>query len=371
MKLNDYLKALTDHDGSDLYLLSDAVPSMKINGRIKALQKNVMTADKIKAMALDIMDQKQREDFLSGQEVDLSFMLPDVGRFRMNIYNQRNEAAIVARNIKTQIPSFDQLGMPPIFADLAVEKRGLVLFVGATGSGKSTSMASMVDYRNSTAPGHIITIEDPVEFLHPHKLCLVSQREIGVDSASFHSALRNTLRQAPDVILIGEIRDRETMEHALAFAETGHLIISSLHSNNSYQALDRIINFFPQDRRNQILNDLSANLKGIISQRLVPTPTGKPLAAVEGLLGTPRVKELILRGQFREIREAMEKSETLGMKTFDSALFDLYKANKITFEQALRNADSANNLRLRIKLSKMDHNKPGKKMQAENSVITN
>ena len=282
--------------------------------------------------------------------MNLAYTIPGIGRFRVNIFKQRNEISIVARNIVTEIPNVDALGLPPILKDVIMTKRGLVLFVGATGSGKSTSLAALIDHRNTNSSGHIITIEDPIEFIHRHKRSIVNQREIGVDTRSFHQALKNTLRQAPDVILIGEIRDRETMEHAIAFAETGHLCISTLHANNANQALDRIINFFPEERRNQLLLDLSLNLKCFVSQRLVPTVDGKRCAAIEILLGTPTVAQAIHKGEVESIKEIMQKSENLGMQTFDAALFRLYEDGKISFEEALKNADSANNLRLRIKL---------------------
>src|SRR5690606_540579 len=275
-------------------------------------------------------------------------------RFRINIFRQRNEISIVARDIVTDIPNADDLGLPTVLKDVVMAKRGLVLFVGATGSGKSTSLAALIDYRNTNSAGHIITIEDPVEYIHRHKKSIVNQREVGVDTRSFQKALKNTLRQAPDVILIGEIRDRETMEHALAFAETGHLCISTLHANNANQALDRIINFFPEERRPQLLMDLSMNLRAFVSQRLIPTVDKKRTAAIEILLGTPTISELILRGEIDGIKEIMEKSANLGMQTFDLALFKLWQEGKISEEEALKNADSANNLRLRIKLYGQD-----------------
>ena len=298
------------------------------------------------------MDSVQAEEFERELEMNLAMSLPGVGRFRVNIFVQRGEVGIVARNIVTQIPSYKDLRLPEILLDLVMEKRGLLLFIGATGCGKSTSLAALIDYRNSNSGGHIITIEDPVEYVHKHKKSIVNQREVGVDTRSWHSALKNTLRQAPDVILIGEIRDRETMEHALAFAETGHLAISTLHANNSNQALDRIINFFPEDRRAQLLQDLSSNIRGFVSQRLIPTVDGKRCAAIEILLGTPMIADLILKGEFESIKEIMEKSENLGMRTFDSALFNLYVEGMITEEEALKNADSTNNVRLRIKFHK-------------------
>jgi len=283
--------------------------------------------------------------------MNLAVGYPDIGRFRVNIFQQRGELALVARHIKTEIPQADDLGLPPILKKLIMQKRGIVLFIGGTGSGKSTSLAALIDHRNKSSDGHIITIEDPVEFLHPHQKSIVNQREVGVDTMSYEQALQNTLRQAPDVILIGEIRTRETMEHALAFAETGHLCLSTLHANNSNQALDRIINFFPEERHKQLFLDLSLNLQGFVSQRLVPTVDGKRAAAIEILLGTPRICDLIKKGKVEEVKEVMEKSENQGMKTFDGALFELFKTGIITHEEALRNADSKNNLRLRIQLS--------------------
>jgi twitching motility protein PilU len=283
--------------------------------------------------------------------MNLAVSLPSVGRFRVNIFRQRNEVSIVARFIVMDIPQWYDLGLPEILTELIMRKRGLVLFVGATGSGKSTSLAAMIDYRNSHTSGHIVTIEDPVEFVHRHKKSIVNQREVGVDTRNWHNALKNTLRQAPDVILIGEIRDRETMEHAISFAETGHLCISTLHANNANQALDRIINFFPEEKRQQLLMDLSLNLQAFVSQRLIPNIEGGRSAAVEVMLGSPTVKELILRGDIGGLKEIMEKSKDRGMKTFDMALFDLCQAREITEEEALHNADSENNLRLRLKLA--------------------
>ncbi len=351
MGFTDYLRILAKNDGSDVYLSTGAPPCAKFQGVLKPLDKTPLKTGEIAQIAHEIMDEEQRTEFEHELEMNLAMSIPGVGRFRVNIFKQRNEVSIVARNIQTEIPNFDDLKLPPVLKEVILSKRGLILFVGGTGSGKSTSLAALIDHRNASAGGHIITIEDPVEYIHKHKKCIVNQREIGVDTRNWHNALKNTLRQAPDVILIGEIRDRETMEHALAFAETGHLAISTLHANNANQALDRIINFFPEERRNQLLMDLGMNLRAFVSQRLVPTVDGKRCAAVEILLGTKTIQELILRGDLHSIKEIMEKSENLGMQTFDAALFMLYKEGRISFEDALRNADSENNLRLRIKLA--------------------
>ena len=307
-----------------------------------------------KKIAYSIMNDDQIAEFEHSPEMNLALFEEGIGRFRVNIFQQRNEVGIVARNIKTDIPNFKDLGLPEILTKLMMHKNGLVLFVGGTGSGKSTSLASLIDYRNTNSDGHIITIEDPVEFVHQHKKSIVNQREVGVDTISYEEALKNTLRQAPDVILIGEIRTQETMEHALAFAETGHLCLSTLHANNANQALDRIINFFPEERHKQLYLDMSLNLRGFVSQRLIPTVDGKRAAAIEILLGTPRVQDLIKNGKVEEIKEVMEKSEGQGMRTFDSALFHLYREGKITLEEALKNADSANNLRLKVQLAESE-----------------
>jgi len=350
LDFNDYLTILAKNDGSDLYLSTGAPPCAKFHGKLKPIEKEPLRPGVIKDIAYEMMDLKQQKEFESELEMNLAYTISGVGRFRVNIFKQRNEMSIVARNIVTEIPKVDDLGLPPVLKDIIMAKRGLVLFVGATGSGKSTSLAALIDHRNSNTSGHIITIEDPVEFIHKHKKSIINQREVGVDTRSFAGALKNTLRQAPDVILIGEIRDKETMEHALAFAETGHLCISTLHANNANQALDRIINFFSEERRSQLLTDLSMNLRAFISQRLVETVDHKRAAAVEILLGTPTVSELILRGEIENIKEVMKKSENLGMQTFDAALFKLYEQGRISLDEALKNADSANNLRLRIKL---------------------
>ena len=350
MEFLDMLIKLAYENGSDLYLSTGAVPSIKFNGVLTPIQELAMKPGETTAIANDIMDSEQQATFEKELEMNLALSLPKVGRFRVNIFRQRNEISIVARNIMLDIPTFEELKLPPVLLDVIMEKRGLVLFVGATGSGKSTSLAALIDHRNKNTSGHIITIEDPIEYVHPHKKSIINQREVGVDTRSFHAALKNTLRQAPDVILIGEIRDRETMEHALAFAETGHLAISTLHANNANQALDRIINFFPEERRDQLMNDLGNNLKAFVSQRLVKTVDGKRRAAVEILLGTATIQDMIRRGDFSNIKEIMEKSVNLGMKTFDQCLFELYCEGVISEDEALRNADSVNNLKLRIKL---------------------
>ena len=368
MRINTWLETLAKKEGSDLYLSTGAPPCGKFQGKLKPIDSDALTPGEIKDIAYEIMDSVQAEEFERELEMNLAMSLPGVGRFRVNIFVQRGEVGIVARNIVTQIPSYKDLRLPEILLDLVMEKRGLLLFIGATGCGKSTSLAALIDYRNSNSGGHIITIEDPVEYVHKHKKSIVNQREVGVDTRSWHSALKNTLRQAPDVILIGEIRDRETMEHALAFAETGHLAISTLHANNSNQALDRIINFFPEDRRAQLLQDLSSNIRGFVSQRLIPTVDGKRCAAIEILLGTPIIADLILKGEFESIKEIMEKSENLGMRTFDSALFNLYVEGMITEEEALKNADSTNNVRLRIKFHKEGGRAGGEEEETEDEL---
>ena len=355
MKVTPYLKILAERDGSDLYFSTGARPSAKFNGVLTPLGKDSAPPGWVNSLAQEIMNDKQKREFEEKPEMNLALSLSKVGRFRVNIFKQRNEVAMVIRNIVTDIPQIDDLGLPEVLKKVIMAKRGLVLFVGGTGSGKSTSLAALIDHRNTHSKGHIITIEDPVEYIHPHKGCIINQREVGVDTDSFADALKNTLRQAPDVILIGEIRDRETMEHALAFAETGHLAISTLHANNANQALDRIINFFPEERRTQLLSDLSINLQSFVSQRLVPTVDGKRCAAIEIMLNSGRIADLILQGAVLEIKEAMEKSESMGMQTFDTALFHLYKSGKISLEETLKNADAENNLRLRIELdSKAD-----------------
>ena len=350
MDLSAMLRILATQDGSDLYLSTGAPPCAKFNGVLKPLTAEPLKAGEVAAIAEGVMDAEQRAEFERELEMNLAISLPQIGRFRINIFKQRNEVSIVARNIKLDIPRFEDLKLPEVLLKTVMEKRGLVLFVGGTGSGKSTSLAALIDHRNRNSGGHIITIEDPVEYVHRHKKSIINQREVGVDTRSFQAALKNTLRQAPDVILIGEIRDRETMEHALAFADTGHLAISTLHANNANQALDRIINFFPEERRPQLLNDLGNNLKAFVSQRLVKTVDGKRRAAVEVLLGTATISDIIKRGDFSLIKEVMEKSRTLGMQTFDQALIELAQEGVISEEEAIKNADSANNVRLKLKL---------------------
>jgi twitching motility protein PilU len=351
MSLIQYLQVLAKHDGSDLYLSTGAPPSAKFQGALKPLSKEVLKPGQIAKLLDAILDDDQKEEFTEELELNIAISTPGGGRFRINAFKQRHEVPIVARNIVADIPEFDKLGLPEVLKQVIIEKRGLILFVGGTGSGKSTSLASLIDHRNATSAGHIITIEDPIEFVHKHKRSIINQREVGTDTKSFHAALKNTLRQAPDVILIGEIRDRETMEHALAFSETGHLAISTLHANNANQALDRIINFFPEERRTQLLQDIGLNMKAIISQRLIPTTDNKRVAAVEVLLGTKTIQELISKGDTSGIKEIMAKSEGLGMQTFDAALYKLHAAGRISLDEAIKNADSDNNLRLRIKLN--------------------
>jgi len=350
VQLQTFLQAIVEQDGSDLYFSTGAPPSMKVQGKLTPITGNPLPPGAVRQLAEGIMDAEQRAEFERRPEMNLALSKPGIGRFRVNIFRQRGEVAMVIRTIKTEIPDYRSLGLPDTLPKLVMQKRGLVLFVGGTGSGKSTSLASLIDFRNTNSAGHIITIEDPVEFVHRHKRSIVNQREVGIDTDSYEDALKNTLRQAPDVILIGEIRSRETMEHALAFAETGHLCLSTLHANNANQALDRIINFFPEDRHKQLFLDLSLNLRGIVSQRLIPTVDGKRAAAIEILLGTPRVCDLIKNGKIDDIKEVMEKSATQGMQTFDSALYQLYRDGRIALQEALQNADSVNNLRLRIQL---------------------
>ena len=350
MELKDYLLLLARRDGSDIYLSTGAPPCAKFQGALRGLDKEPLLPGRIKQIAYSVMDSAQIAEFERTLEMNLAISEPGIGRFRVNIFKQRGEISMVIRNIKTDIPTVADLGLPQILTEVIMAKRGLILFVGGTGSGKSTSLAALIDHRNTNSGGHIITIEDPIEFVHHHKRSVINQREVGVDTLSYAHALKNTLRQAPDVILIGEIRDRETMEHALAFAETGHLAISTLHANSANQALDRIINFFPEERRPQLLTDLSSNLRAFVSQRLIPTVDGKRVAAIEILLHSPMVETLIKRGEVGSLKEIMEKAVGQGMQTFDQALFALYQAGRIGYEETIKNADSANNLRLRINL---------------------
>lgn len=350
MEFEEMLNILAKEDGSDLYLATGAPPAGKFEGTLRPLTEVLFEPGEVANIADSIMDSEQRAKFEQELEMNLAISISTVGRFRVNIFKQRNEVSIVARNIKIDIPKFADLRLPEILKDVIMTKRGLVLFIGATGSGKSTSLAALIDHRNTNSSGHIITIEDPVEFVHKHKKSIINQREVGVDTRSFHAALKNTLRQAPDVILIGEIRDRETMEHALAFAETGHLAISTLHANNANQALDRIINFFPEERRPQLLNDLGNNLRSFISQRLIPTVDGKRCAAIEVMMGTLTVRDMIKRGDFSLLKDVMAKSKQLGMQTFDGALFDLTLEGRISEEEAIKNSDSPTDLKLKFKL---------------------
>ena len=349
--MDELLVSLYKKGGSDLFIIAGAAPAMRIHGKVTPVMDKKLTAEHTLALTQSLMSESEREDFRKNKECNFAIALPDISRFRVNALVQRGSAGLVVRIIPNDIPTFSDLHMPDILSQVAMTKRGLVIFVGGTGSGKSTSLAAMIDYRNENTNGHIITIEDPVEFVHRHKGCIVTQREVGTDTDSFEIALKNTLRQAPDVILIGEIRDQKTMEHAIAFAETGHLCLATLHANNTNQALDRIINFFPETRHKQLLLDLSLNTKAFISQRLLPTPSGKGRrAAVEVLLNTPLMSDMIMKGEVHEIKGLMAKSKDQGMQTFDQALFELLQDNAITIEEAMRNADSVNDLRLRIKL---------------------
>ena len=349
--MRDLLKALVERDGSDLFITVGFPPAMKIHGKVTPVSKTKLTPENAKSLCQAIMNDKQLKEFEATKECNFAVAPEGVGRFRANAYIQQGYSGLVLRVIETDVPNIDKLKLPEVLKDVVMTKNGLVIMVGGTGSGKSTSLAAMIDYRNDNTYGHIITIEDPIEYVHPHKKCIIMQREVGVDTDDWEIALKNTLRQAPDVILLGEIRDRETMEFAIAFAETGHLAMATLHANSANQALDRIINFFPEERKSQLLMDLSLNLKSVISQRLLKTPDGKGrVAAIEILLNSPLISDLILKGDVHEIKTIMSKSNELGMKTFDQALFDLYEADKISYDDALRSADSMNELRLRIKL---------------------
>ena len=350
--INDLLRLMLSRTGSDLFLTSEFPPAIKVDGRITKVSPQPLTPQHTMALARSIMNDKQAAEFEKTKECNFAISPSGVGRFRVNTFIQQGNVGIVLRTIPATVPTIDSLGLPQILKDVAMTKRGLVMFVGATGSGKSTSMAAMIDHRNENSYGHIITVEDPIEFVHSHKNCIVTQREVGVDTDDWGIALKNSMRQAPDVILMGEVRDRETMDHAIAFAETGHLCICTLHANSANQALDRVINFFPEERRAQLLMDLSLNLKGMVSQRLLPRQEGKGrVAAVEILLNTPLISDLIFKGEVGEIKELMKRSREQGMQTFDQSLFDLYEGQFVTYEDALRNADSINDLRLQIKLN--------------------
>ena len=351
MELQEYFKFMVEAEASDLYLTVARPPMFRIEGKIQPSSDDNFTPEELHEVAQSIMNEKQRREFAETMEMNMAMSLPGVARFRVNIFQQRGSVGLVIRRIKAEVMSLDEMGLPAILKDISMSKRGLVLIVGATGSGKSTSLAAMIDHRNLSEAGHIITIEDPIEFVHRHKQSIVTQREVGFDTHSFQAALKNTLRQAPDVILIGEIRDTETMEAAITFAETGHLCLGTLHSNNANQAIERIMNFFPPERHAQIYLQLSLNLRSIVSQRLIPSVDGKRVAALEILLDTPRIKELIKRGEVDVLKEGMEAGVQEGCQTFDQALFNLYKDEKIALDQALVNADSANNLRLKIKLA--------------------
>jgi len=347
----DLLRLMVTRKASDLFITVGFPPAIKIDGKMTPVSNQPLTAAHTVDLARAIMNDRQAAEFESTKECNFAINPAGIGRFRVNAFVQQANVGIVLRVITTAIPRIEDLGLPTVLKDVVMTKRGLVIMVGATGSGKSTTLAAMVGYRNENSHGHIITIEDPIEFTHPHKGCLITQREVGVDTVNWQTALKNTLRQAPDVILIGEVRDRETMDHAVAFAETGHLCLATLHANSSNQALDRVINFFPEERRQQLLMDLSLNLRGFISQRLIPLKEGKGrCAAVEIMLNSPLISDLIFKGEVHEIKEIMKKSRELGMQTFDQSLFDLFEAGKISYEDALRNADSVNDLRLNIKL---------------------
>ncbi len=349
--IHSSLALMVKRGGSDLFISAGFPPAIKVDGNVEKLSVHPLTPEHTQALALAVMNDKQRRDFEANKAVNFAISPTGIGRFRANAFTQRGSVALVARKIPLEIPTIDGLELPPVLKELAMTKRGLIIFVGATGSGKSTSLAAMVDWRNENSQGHIITIEDPIEFLHPHKNCIVNQREVGIDSMGWDDALKDTLRQAPDVILMGEIRDRETMDQAVAFAETGHLALATLHANNANQAIDRIINFFPEERRAQLLMDLSLNLKSIVSQRLIRLEQGKGrVAAVEVMINSPLIAEKILNGEVGDIKDVMKKSRELGMQTFDQALFDLFEGERIGYEDALRNADSMNDLRLTIKL---------------------
>ena len=350
--INDLLKLMLQRKGSDLFITADFPPAIKVDGKVTKVSAQPLSAAHTLALVRAVMNDKQAAEFEHTKECNFAISPAGIGRFRCNAFVQQGKMGMVMRVIPQELPTIDGLGMPSVLKDVSMSKRGLTILVGATRSGKSTTLAAMVDWRNINSQGHIITVEDPIEFVHPHKNCIVTQREVGLDTDDWGAALKNTLRQAPDVILMGEIRDRETMEHAVAFAETGHLCLATLHANSANQALDRIINFFPEERRAQLLMDLSLNLRALISQRLIAKQGGKGrTAVVEIMLNSPLISDLIFKGEVGEIKEIMKKSRELGMQTFDQALFDAFEANRISYEDALRNADSMNDLRLQIKLT--------------------
>jgi len=349
--MQDLLRRVVERKASDLFITAGFPPAIKIDGEIRPQMERALTPEQASVLVRSLMNDRQTREFDATKECNFAIAPTGIGRFRVSAFVQQGHIGCVIRQINAKIPTFEELELPAVLQELSMSKRGLVIVVGGTGSGKSTSLAAMVGYRNEKSRGHIVTIEDPVEFVHSHKGCVITHREVGVDTESWGAALKNTLRQAPDVILIGEIRDRETMEHAIAFAETGHLCLATLHANSSNQALDRIINFFPEERRPQLLMDLSLNLRGMVSQRLIPLKEGKGrCAAVEIMLNSPLISDLIFKGEVHEIKEIMKKSRELGMQTFDQALFDLFELGRISYEDALRNADSVNDLRLQIKL---------------------
>ena len=365
MKFEHYLKIMVHKGGSDLFLIVGIPPSIKQHGKVTPIDETPLSAEKVRELVLSVMNEKQRKEFIETKEMNFAISARGLGRFRCSAFYQRNLAGMVLRLIETHIPQMEDLGLPEIIKNLAMTKRGLVIFVGATGTGKSTSLASMIGYRNSHSKGHIITTEDPIEYIHQHRGCIITQREVGIDTESFEMALKNTLRQAPDVIMIGEVRTRETMEHAIAFAETGHLCLCTLHANNANQALDRIINFFPTERHQQAWMDLSLNIRGIVAQQLIPRADGKGRSAcLEVMLNTPLATDLIRKGEVHELKELMKKSTEVGMQTFDQALYQLYSSGDITYEDALAHADSANDLRLLIKLAS------GKDAQSPNDAAT-
>jgi twitching motility protein PilU len=359
MKIKPYLKHLAEKDGSDIYFSTGAAPSAKFNGVLKQLGKETLPPGYVKILSDEIMNDMQKEDFAKKPEMNLALSLSGIGRFRVNIFKQRGEVAMVIRYIKNEIPKLETLGVPDVLKKTVMAKRGLILFIGGTGMGKSTSMAALIDHRNENSKGHIITIEDPIEFIHKHKSCIVNQREIGVDTDCWDDALSNALRQGPDVILIGEIRDAESMENALAFAESGHLTLATLHANNANQALDRIINFFPSEKHHSLLQDLSLNMRAFVSQRLLTMKDNNRCAAFEVLLNSPRIADLIKEGNISEIKDIMKKSEHHGMQTFDADLYKLYKAGKISKDEAMRNADSENDLSLKIGLTEKPSSNDG------------